>query len=315
MKKLLLTVLIALLAGCASAPTTPKIDATYSARGQSDRVKFIIIHYTVGNLPSSLKTLTQEVVSSHYLLTDTDPPFFYSLVDESRQANHAGVSNWKTYTQLNVSSIGIEIVNPGYTDTPQGRLWYPFKPSQIDALIPLLKEIVARHHIAPENILGHNEIAPQRKEDPGPLFPWKRLADAGLIAWPDANRVAAALPQYQAQLPDAVWFQKKLALHGYAVPQTGQFDRETQNVLSVFQSKFRQSKFDGAADAETAALLDVLTTPAGAAAAPPPALAPTPTPAPAIPPRVPDPTPAPAMVQPPAAAPVPAPAPADSESH
>jgi len=313
MKKLLLTVLIALLAGCASAPTTPKIDATYSARGQSDRVKFIIIHYTVGNLPSSLKTLTQEVVSSHYLLTDTDPPFFYSLVDESRQANHAGVSNWKTYTQLNVSSIGIEIVNPGYTDTPQGRLWYPFKPSQIDALIPLLKEIVARHHIAPENILGHNEIAPQRKEDPGPLFPWKRLADAGLIAWPDANRVAAALPQYQAQLPDAVWFQKKLALHGYAVPQTGQFDRETQNVLSVFQSKFRQSKFDGAADAETAALLDVLTTPAGAAAAPPPALAPTP--APAIPPRVPDPTPAPAIVQPPAAAPVPAPAPADSESH
>jgi len=313
MKKLLLTVLIALLAGCATGPTTPKIDATYSARGQSDRVKFIIIHYTVGNLPSSLKTLTQEVVSSHYLLTDTDPPFFYSLVDESRQANHAGVSNWKTYTQLNVSSIGIEIVNPGYTDTPQGRLWYPFKPSQIDALIPLLKEIVARHHIAPENILGHNEIAPQRKEDPGPLFPWKRLADAGLIAWPDANRVAAALPQYQAQLPDAVWFQKKLALHGYAVPQTGQFDRETQNVLSVFQSKFRQSKFDGAADAETAALLDVLTTPAGAAAAPPPALAPTP--APAIPPRVPDPTPAPAIVQPPAAAPVPAPAPADSESH
>jgi len=315
MKKLLLTVLIALLAGCASAPTTPKIDATYSARGQSDRVKFIIIHYTVGNLPSSLKTLTQEVVSSHYLLTDTDPPFFYSLVDESRQANHAGVSNWKTYTQLNVSSIGIEIVNPGYTDTPQGRLWYPFKPSQIDALIPLLKEIVARHHIAPENILGHNEIAPQRKEDPGPLFPWKRLADAGLIAWPDANRVAAALPQYQARLPDAVWFQKKLALHGYAVPQSGQFDRETQNVLSVFQSKFRQSKFDGAADAETAALLDVLTTPAGAAAAPPPAAIPATAPAPAIPPRVPDPTPAPAMVQPPAAAPVPAPAPADSESH
>ena len=297
MKKLLLTVLIALLAGCASAPPTPTIDTTYSARGQSDRVKFIIIHYTVGNLPSSLKTLTQEVVSSHYLLTDTDPPFFYELVDESRQANHAGVSNWKTYTQLNVSSIGIEIVNPGFTDTPQGRLWYPFKPAQIDALIPLLKDIVARHHIAPENILGHNEIAPQRKEDPGPLFPWKRLADAGLIAWPDANRVAAALPQYQAQLPDAAWFQKKLALHGYATPQTGQFDRETQNVLSVFQSKFRPSKFDGAADAETAALLDVLTTPAGATLA---------TQAPVA-------APAPIPAQAPAAAPVPAPT--DTESH
>src|SRR5450830_495804 len=272
MKKIALALLVALLSACTTP--APHLDHSLTARSQSPRVKFIVIHYTVSDLPRSIKILTEQVVSSHYLLTDTDKPKFYVLVDESRQANHAGVSNWKTYTQLNVSSIGIEIVNPGYTDTPQGRLWYPFKPSQIDALIPLLKEIVARHHIAPENILGHNEIAPQRKEDPGPLFPWKRLADAGLIAWPDANRVAAALPQYQARLPDAVWFQKKLALHGYAVPQTGQFDRETQNVLSVFQSKFRQSKFDGAADAETAALLDVLTTPAGAAAAPPPALAP-----------------------------------------
>ena len=305
MKKLLLTLLIALLAGCA---TGPRVDTTYSARGQSDRVKFIVIHYTVGNLPSSLKTLTQEVVSSHYLLTDTDPPFFYALVDESRQANHAGVSNWKTYTQLNVSSIGIEIVNPGFTDTPQGRRWYPFQQSQIDALIPLLKQIVARHHIAPENILGHNEIAPQRKEDPGPLFPWKRLADAGLIAWPDANRVAAALPQYQAQLPDAVWFQKKLALHGYAVPQTGQLDRETQNVLSVFQSKFRPSKFDGAPDAETAALLDVLTTPVGAA--PAPAAYPEPTAA-----QTPGAVSAPVPAQTPATAPVPAPDPAADESH
>nr|WP_295994206.1 N-acetylmuramoyl-L-alanine amidase [Rugamonas sp.] len=265
MKKLLLTVLFtafaALLAGCA-APG-PKIDTTYVARGQSDRIKFVIVHYTVGNLPSSLKTLTEEVVSSHYLLTDTDPPFFYALVDESRQANHAGVSNWKNYTLLNGSSIGIEIVNPGFKDTPEGRLWYPFQPAQIDQLIALLGQIVARHHIAPENILGHNEIAPQRKEDPGPLFPWKRLADAGLIAWPDAGRVAAQLPQYLAQLPDPAWFQKKLALHGYAVPQNGQFDKATQNVIAVFQTKFRPAKFDGQPDAETAALLDVLTTPAG----------------------------------------------------
>ena len=269
MRTLLLTLFLALLAGCAAEG--PRIDHTYNARGQSDRIKFVVIHYTAGDLPGSLKTLTQEIVSSHYLLTDTSPPFFYQLVDESRQANHAGVSNWKTYTQINDSSIGIEIVNRGFVDTPEGRVWYPFRQDQIDQLILLLKDIVARHHIAPENILGHADVAPQRKEDPGPLFPWKQLADAGLMLWPDATQVAARQPQYEAQLPDVAWFQKKLAQHGYAVPQTGMLDPATHNVLVVFQSKYRQSKFDGTPDAETAAILDVLTSPAAPVPMPAPA--------------------------------------------
>lgn len=206
MKKIALALLVALLSAC-STPA-PHLDHSLTARSQSPRVKFIVIHYTVSDLPRSIKILTEQVVSSHYLLTDTDKPKFYVLVDESRQANHAGVSNWKTYTQLNVSSIGIEIVNPGYKDTPEGRLWYPFPQAQIDELIPLLKDIQARYNIAPENILGHNEIAPQRKRNPGPLFPWRQLADAGLIVWPDANRVAAQRIIFEQQVPDAVWFQK-----------------------------------------------------------------------------------------------------------
>ncbi len=257
----LCSALLAVLTGCATAPPTPRIDHTYAARGQSDRIKYVILHYTVGDSASSLRTLTQDEVSAHYMLTDADYPMFYSLVDESRQANHAGISSWRIYNQLNSASIGIEIVNPGFKDTPEGRAWYPFRPAQMDQLVLLLRDIVARHHIKPENILGHNEIAPQRKQDPGPLFPWKRLADAGLIAWPDANQVAARLPQFQLQLPEAAWFQKKLAQHGYFVPQTGELDNATRTVIAVFQSKFRPARFDGEPDAETAAILDVLTAP------------------------------------------------------
>jgi N-acetylmuramoyl-L-alanine amidase len=263
MKTLLATLMIALLAGCA-APG-PRIDTSLSARSQSSRVKFVIIHYTVSDLPRSIKTLTEQVVSSHYLLTDQAEPIIYNLVDETRQANHAGVSNWKNYTLLNGSSIGIEIVNPGFTEGPNGRIWYPFPQAQIDQLILLLKQIVAKHHIAPENILGHADIAPGRKQDPGPMFPWFQLAQAGLITWPDGARVTAARAQFDVQLPDVAWFQTKLALHGYATPQTGELDAQTRSVLTTFQMKYRPAIIDGTPDAETAALLDVLTTPAAKA--------------------------------------------------
>lgn len=266
MKTLFLALMIAVLSGCATVPPAPVIDHTYTARGQSARVKFVVLHYTVGNLPSSLHTLTEEVVSAHYLLTDEAQPKFYALVDESRQANHAGVSSWKTYANLNPMSIGIEIVNPGYKDTPEGRVWYPFSPAQMDQLIPLLRQIVARYQIPPENILGHSDVAPQRKTDPGPLFPWKQLADAGLVRWPDPAQVAVQRQLYQQQLPDMTWFQHRLAVHGYAVPHTGVLDEASRNVMIAFQMKYRQSRFDGEPDAETAAILDVLTPNAGPAA-------------------------------------------------
>jgi N-acetylmuramoyl-L-alanine amidase len=258
MKKLLATLLLVLLGGCA----TPYIDKTYSAKGQSSRVKFLVLHYTVSDLPQSIKILTEQTVSSHYLLTDEARPVIYGLVDERRQANHAGVSSWKNYTLLNTSSIGIEIVNPGFTQGPNGRIWYPFPQAQIDQLILLVKKIVRTHNIPPENVLGHSDIAPQRKQDPGPMFPWHQLAAHGLVQWPDFARAALVKPGYEQVLPDAAWFQEKLATHGYAVPRTGEFDEATRNVLVAFQMKYRPMTIDGVADAETAALLDVLTTPA-----------------------------------------------------
>ncbi|UGQ46485.1 N-acetylmuramoyl-L-alanine amidase [Massilia endophytica] len=262
MKKLLLASLIGILSGCATVPSGPVIDHSLVAKGQNSRVRFIVIHYTVSDLPRSIMLLTEKEVSAHYLLTDQAQPKLYGLVDEKNSAWHAGVSSWKSYTNLNNSSIGIEIVNPGFTETPDGkRTYYPFPQAQMDQLIPLLKDLVARHKVAPENILGHSDIAPQRKQDPGPLFPWKQLADAGLIQWPDAAAVAAARAKFETQLPDAAWFQQKLAQHGYAVPQTGVIDRATHNVLVAFQTKYRQSNWDGVPDAESAAILDVLTAP------------------------------------------------------
>lgn len=292
MKILVPVLLAALLAGCA---TGPRIDRSYTATGQASRVKFIVLHYTVADKPSSIKILTEQQVSAHYLLTDDPQPVIYGLVDETRQAYHAGVSSWKNFTQLNTSSVGIEIVNAGWKDTPQGRVFAPFPQAQIDALIPLVRDIAKRHNVPPENVLGHSDIAPLRKQDPGPMFPWAKLAAAGLVAWPDATRVAAVRPYFEAAVPDVAWFQKKLATHGYALAQSGVLDEPTRTVLSAFQMKYRPALIDGAPDAETASLLEVLTTPANA-----------PLPGIVVPPAVTAPVPAVPSALPPAAAPVPA---------
>lgn len=257
--KLLLSILgLMLLAGCAGGPP---IDHRYTAVSQDSRVRYVILHYTEGDFPRALHILTQGSVSSHYLISD-HPAAIYQLVDENRRAYHAGMSAWKNDTQLNASSIGIELVNPGYRDTPQGRVFFAYPPQQIALLIDLLRQIVARHQVDPDRILGHNEIAPQRKSDPGPLFPWERLAQAGLIRWPDAAQVAQRRQAYEQQLPDIAWFQRKLMQHGYVLPLSRQWDEATRNVLVAFQMKYRPGRIDGVSDAETAALLDVLTSPA-----------------------------------------------------
>ena len=287
------TLAVAALAGCATVPppttavntpfTTPggvPIDVSVTARGQDSRVMFLVIHYTVLDLPNSIRVLTQNEVSSHYLLTDHASPRIMRLVDEFQRAWHAGPSSWKGNRMLNASSIGIEIVHPGARIGPDGQREYlPFPPAQIDALIPLVQDIVRRHQIRPERVLGHAEIQPQTKQDPGPTFPWKRLADLGLtLPWPDAARVAAQRTLFEATPPDIAWWQKTLVQHGYELVQSGQFDNATKNVLASFQMRYRPSNYSGQADAETAALLHVLTTPPTA-----PLAAPVPAPAPAAP--------------------------------
>lgn len=176
MKAFTATLLLLLLAGCASGP---RIDTRYSSIGHDSRAQFIVLHYTSADLPRSLTLLSGRDVSSHYLIGEA-PATIYRLVDENRRAWHAGESEWNGRTWLNSSSIGIELVNRGYVESADGRrLWYPYSDEQIDALVALLKDIMARHDLKPGAIIGHSDIAPQRKVDPGPLFPWKRLADEG----------------------------------------------------------------------------------------------------------------------------------------
>lgn len=265
--------LAALLSACATAPPKPApitataggvaIDTSRTARGQDSRVLFLILHYTVADFPISMMILTEREVSAHYLLSDEPVPRIFRLVDENRRAWHSGVSGWKGHRLLNASSIGIEIVHPGFKPGPDGqRIYQPFPEAQIQALIPLLQDIVARHRIRPERILGHGEVTPAYKEDPGPTFPWKRLAELGITPpWPDAARVAAQRQRFEGAVPDIAWFQRALAQHGYVVETSGQADEPTRRVLMNFQMRYRPQNYDGMPDAETAALLHVLTNP------------------------------------------------------
>ncbi|CAI8923117.1 N-acetylmuramoyl-L-alanine amidase [Pseudomonas sp. IT-196MI5] len=255
MKYFALIVSLIVLAGCASGP---RFDTSHPSANHDSRVQFVVVHYTNASLERSLQLLTHGEVSSHYLIGDDKGATIYKLMDENVRAWHAGESEWNGRTWLNSSSIGIEIVNPGFKDTPTGRVWYPYTEDQVQSLIVLLKDISKRHGIKPSDIIGHSDIAPLRKLDPGPLFPWKRLADEGLGLWPNEQSVARQQMLFAEQLPSISWFQAQLTRLGYASPQTGELDVATRHVIAAFQLHFRPARFDGTPDAQTAALLLVL---------------------------------------------------------
>lgn len=243
------------------------VDTSHRAHYADERVQFLVMHYTALSMQDSLHVLSDEAVSVHYLVPDAPQQqggklIAYQLVPEARRAWHAGASEWQGTTELNGTSIGIENVNPGFRDTPQGRVWFPYSAQQTALIVALAKDIVARYQIAPTRVVGHSDIAPQRKQDPGPLFPWKALADAGVGAWPDSVTVerylagrAPNLPLPSTAIPE---LQAKLARYGYAVPQSGLLDPATTQVIAAFQMHFRPADFSGVPDAQTEALLDAL---------------------------------------------------------
>ncbi len=250
---------VAFLAGCAGPGGGLRMNTDHTAQGQDSRVQYIILHYTAGDSARSLKTLTEKQVSSHYLV-DVDGTI-YRLVDENRRAWHAGDSAWKGAGSLNAASIGIELVNKGFQEGANGRAWYPYPDRQIDALIELLKDIQTRHDVDPDQILGHSDVAPQRKLDPGPLFPWHKLAAAGLVNTPPRALIEHRLNQLQGQVPPAFWFQEELRRLGYTIDSTGEFDRATINVIAAFQMRHRPARADGQPDLETAAWIMSLPAP------------------------------------------------------
>lgn len=252
----------------AAAPTAPAIavrppviDRSYTSQNQDSRALYIVLHYTVLDWEKSLKVLTTGgQVSAHYLVRD-NPVASYALVDENRRAWHAGASFWAGNTNLNSASIGIEIVNAGYVDSPTGRVYAPFPPAQVEEVVALVRDIQKRHQVRPERIIGHADIAPGRKQDPGPNFPWKALADAGLIPWPDGPLVMLKTLEHEVAPRDPAWLQERLSRIGYNVSRSGQMDVLTKEVIATFQMKYRPRDISGTPDAETAALIEVASTP------------------------------------------------------
>ncbi|EEQ09803.1 N-acetylmuramoyl-L-alanine amidase [Yersinia mollaretii ATCC 43969] len=262
--------LLLLLAGCSSTQNDKphklidrgeyKIDTNNPSVAQNDRVRFLVLHYTATDDAESLRLLTQGNVSAHYLVkthpdTVEGKPVVLQLVPEEQRAWHAGVSDWQGRNSLNDTSIGIEIVNKGFTETMLGRTWYPYNESQIKLIERLTKDIVERYNIAPTDVVAHSDIAPLRKSDPGPLFPWKRLADQGIGAWPDDATVTKYIDGREIHDTASVAIiQQALARYGYKIPQSGTLDDETRQVITAFQMHFRAQDFSGTPDVETEAI-------------------------------------------------------------
>ena len=205
----------------------------------------IVLHYT--GMPTAEGALAQlcnpkAEVSAHYFVFEDGR--VAQLVPEERRAWHAGRSSWFDDTDLNSASIGVEIVNPGH----DGGL-PPFPDAQIDAVIALCRDVIARHAIAPERILAHSDIAPGRKVDPGEKFPWARLAAAGVGLWREPAPDMPGLALGSGATGAAVLsLQRDLRALGYGLEETGHYDARTKTVVEAFQRRWRPQRIDGVAD-------------------------------------------------------------------
>ena len=206
-------------------------------------INMIVLHYTgMQDGPSALARLRdpEAKVSAHYLVEEDGT--VCRLVAEDKRAWHAGRSHWRGITDVNSASVGIEIVNPGHE-------WgyRPFTAEQIDALIPLVAAIKARHAITRGNIVGHSDIAPARKRDPGELFPWYRFA-----------KLRLALPRPTRNLMDPMWTQGGFLL---ALERFGYDVADPMAAIMAFQRRYRPELIDGEIDAECRMILLALLLP------------------------------------------------------
>ncbi|MDX1949400.1 MAG: N-acetylmuramoyl-L-alanine amidase [Rickettsiales bacterium] len=215
----------------------------FSNRPETAEIDTIILHYT--GMKSTKEALQRMCdinteVSCHYLIAENGE--IIQLVDDEFKAWHAGKSHWAGRENLNNYSIGIEISNLGHE-------WgyKPFEDEQIDSLIELCKSLVQNYNIKPQNILGHSDIAPVRKEDPGELFPWKLLADEGVGLWYDFEVGKAEYkniinisenPTSEITKQNIINIQKKLKQVGYNVGKAGALDEATNKAIIAFYRRF-----------------------------------------------------------------------------
>ena len=245
------------------------IDSSFPAMGFNQRngehVQQVILHYTAAPFASSLRTLTRDGVSAHYLLPDPHEPGYraagydelrvFRLVKEDQRAWHAGVSQWGGRDNLNSRSIGVEIVNQARDD--KGVFTFPaYAPQQVDVLIALLRDVLGRYpHVGPTDILGHSDVAYWRKSDPGPQLPWRCLFEAGVGAWFDETTRMMYQRRFNLGLPPEVEVERAFQRYGYkAASNRRTFELRTR----AFQLHFRRRDYGGILDAETCAILYAL---------------------------------------------------------
>ncbi|HJS32741.1 MAG TPA: N-acetylmuramoyl-L-alanine amidase [Alphaproteobacteria bacterium] len=225
----------------------------HDARAEGATIDMLVLHYT--GMPTGADALARLVdpaarVSAHYLIEEDGRVF--RLVPEMRRAWHAGIAYWRGVRDINGSSIGVELVNPGHEFGYQD-----FPEAQMQALENLAKQIILRHAIPAINVVGHSDVAPQRKRDPGERFDWRRLARAGVGAWPtdDSRPIAETRTiAFGARNRIVGETQECLASYGYETPQSGELDAATAKVIEAFQRHFRPRIVDGRIDGETRSL-------------------------------------------------------------
>jgi N-acetylmuramoyl-L-alanine amidase len=216
------------------------------------RPDMIVLHYTgMTSAEAALERLCsrEAKVSCHYLVFEDGRIF--QLVPEALRAYHAGVSSWEGETDTNSRSIGIEIANPGHD------FGYPDFPAvQIEAVIALCRDILARRPMRPDRVVAHSDVAPSRKNDPGEKFPWRDLHAAGVGHWVEPAPLGNDRGLAEGDRGPAVAeLRSSLAAYGYGVPASGHFDKAMRDVVVAFQRHFRPARVDGIVDRSTAETL------------------------------------------------------------
>lgn len=233
---------------------SPNFDVRKSA------VDMIVVHYTgMKTAEESLARLCdggiENKVSAHYLIEENGN--IHRLIQEEDRAWHAGVSYWAGMRDINSCSIGIELQNPGWEFD-----YHPFPEAQMNAFIALAKDIIARHHITPLRVLGHSDVAPTRKADPGELFDWKWCAEQGVGFWPTLTPGAKpSMPFFvplEASGASVESAQEALNFIGYESDINGRFDAKTLMLIQAFQRHWRPERIDGVLDPDTVARLQAL---------------------------------------------------------
>lgn len=234
-------------------PVRESPSPNHDARPPGVPIDILLLHYTgMQTAAAAIARLCDPAaqVSAHYVIEEDGT--IHRLVEEERRAWHAGRARWRGDDDINGRSIGVELVNPGHE-------WgyRRFPEAQMASLEALSLEIVRRRKIPATRVLGHSDVAPMRKQDPGELFDWARLARAGLGLWPRPDfRPPGDLPALMPGQPGAAVLDLQVALDaiGYWIEGTGLFDPMTEAAVTALQRHFRPRRVDGIADAETQGL-------------------------------------------------------------